>query len=61
MRYGHYEFVVMPFRLTNAPVYFMCLMNSVLGKYLDKFVIIFIDDLLIYSKSMEEHEELYKF
>jgi len=55
-RYGHYKFVVMPFGLTNAPAAFMCLMNSVLSKYLDKFVIIFIDDILIYSKNEREHE-----
>ena len=46
--YGHYEFVVMPFRITNAPVIFMCLMNNVMHKYLDKFVVMFIDDILIY-------------
>ena len=49
-RYGHYEFVVMPFRLTNVPTVFMCLMNNVMHKYLDNFVVIFIDDILIYSK-----------
>nr|GEU56040.1 putative reverse transcriptase domain-containing protein [Tanacetum cinerariifolium] len=56
-RYGHYVFQVMPFGLTNAPVVFMDLMNRVCKPYLDKFVIIFIDDILIYSKSSEEHAE----
>ncbi|GJW07692.1 putative reverse transcriptase domain-containing protein [Tanacetum coccineum] len=55
-RYGHFKFTVMPFGLTNAPVVFMDLMNRVCRPYLDKFVIVFIDDIMIYSRTKEEHE-----
>ena len=50
-RYGHYEFVVIPFGLKNAPVAFMCLMNSMISNHMDKFVVIFIDAILIYLKN----------
>jgi hypothetical protein len=56
-RYGLYEYTVMSFGLTNAPAYFIYLMNKVFIDYLDKFVVVFIDDILVYSRSEEEHEE----
>ena len=55
-RYGHYEFIVVPFELSNTPTVFMCLMNGVFREYLDNFVIVFLDEILVYSNSEEEHE-----
>ena len=56
-RHGHYELVLMSFELTNAPANFMCMMNNIFSRYLDKFILVFIDDILVYSKNKEEHEE----
>ncbi|CAN4125132.1 unnamed protein product [Withania somnifera] len=56
-RYGHYEFLVMSFGLTNAPAAFMDLMHRVLKPYLDLFMIVFIDDILVYSQSKSDHEQ----
>jgi hypothetical protein len=56
-RYGLYEYTVMSFRLTNAPAYFMYLMNKVFMEYLNKFMVVFIDDILVYSRNEEKHEE----
>ncbi|WP_430283743.1 reverse transcriptase domain-containing protein [Pseudoalteromonas sp.] len=57
LRYGLYKHTMMSFRVTNALTYFMYLMNKVFMEYLDKFVMVFIDDILVYSRSEEEHEE----
>ena len=57
MRYGHFEFIVMPFGLTNALITFMDLMHRVFQLYLDQFVVVFVDDILVYSKSEEEHKD----
>jgi hypothetical protein len=59
-RYAYYEFIVIPFGFTNAPTIFTCLMNGVFRTYLDKFVISFLDDIFIYSKSEEEHEKHFR-
>ena len=55
--YDHYDYVVIPFELTNAPTNFMCMMNNIFYKYLDKFMLVFIEDILVYSKSKQEHKE----
>ena len=55
-RYGHYEFLVIPFGLTNAPAAFMDLMNHVFQPYVDRFIVVFINDILVYSKDREDHD-----
>ena len=57
MRYRHYMFLVILFGLTNVPTNFMCMMNIIFSKYLDKFILVCIDNILVYSKNKEEHEE----
>ena len=57
MQYSHYEFLVTPFGVTNAPAMFIDLINRVFSSYLDKFVVVFIDDILVYSKNEAEHEK----
>ncbi len=57
MRWGLYEFLVMPFGVTNAPAQFMGMMNNLLKEYLDLFVVVFLDDILVFSASVEEHAE----
>nr|KYP54462.1 Transposon Ty3-G Gag-Pol polyprotein [Cajanus cajan] len=56
-RYGHYEYVVMPFGVTNAPTVFINYMNRIFIPFLDRFVVVFIDDIFIYSRPLEEHQE----
>lgn len=59
-RHGHYKFLVMPFGVTNAPAMFLNMMNMVFSPYLDKFVVVFIDDILVYSRSREEYVEHFR-
>lgn len=60
-KYRHYEFVVMPFRLTTTPIIFMDLINKVYQDYLDKFLVLFIHDILVFSRTREKHEQRFKF
>jgi general stress protein CsbA len=60
MRNGHYQFTMVPFVFSNATVVFMCLMNGILREYLDKFFIVFLDEILIYFKYIYEHEKNFK-
>jgi hypothetical protein len=60
MRFRHYEFIVLPFGLTNTPRVFMILMNGMFHEYLDKFVKVFIDDILIYYRTTKEHDEHFR-
>lgn len=55
--YGDYEFMVVTFGLTNDPIMFMCVTNNVLHPHLDAFIVVFVDDILVYSKTKEEHQE----
>jgi hypothetical protein len=59
-KFGHYEFTILPFGLTNSPGVFISLMNGVFHEYLDKFIQVFIDDILIYSRMMEEHDDNFR-
>ena len=54
-RYGHFEFLVLSFGLTNAPASFMSMMNDIFSEYLDDFIIVYLDDILVFSKNMNEH------
>ena len=59
-RYSHYEFIIMPFGLTNTLASFMCLMNIIFNNYIDRFLVVFINDILVYSKNEQEHKEHFR-